>query len=98
MTSLREKLIEQIGLHTGWEESAVKLVDECILPTIAAQPTAEVEPSCDVVGQIKAYFARKAATPDQKGFEGYPRPPHSVAEELLLDALSALQQKPKRGQ
>lgn len=32
---LREKLIEAIGLYQGWEESAVKMVDECILPILS---------------------------------------------------------------
>lgn len=32
--SLRAKLIEAVSLHEGWEESAISLVDEAIVPVI----------------------------------------------------------------
>lgn len=40
LNDLREKLIESISVHQGWEESAVALVDEAIIPVIQ-QHTAE---------------------------------------------------------
>lgn len=32
--TLRADLIDAIGVYQGWEESAVKMVDECILPVL----------------------------------------------------------------
>lgn len=33
---LRLGLIDKIGIYQGWEESAVKMVDECIMPYLIA--------------------------------------------------------------
>lgn len=33
-SSLRSELIRAVAKHEGWEESAVVLVDEAIIPTI----------------------------------------------------------------
>lgn len=34
---LRHKLIEAIGVYQGWEEMAVAMVDECILPVLNSE-------------------------------------------------------------
>lgn len=34
MPKLRDALIEAVSLHQGWEESAVAMVDEAIMPVL----------------------------------------------------------------
>lgn len=33
---LRDRLISSVSLHTGWEESSVNMVDNCIFPALKA--------------------------------------------------------------
>ena len=39
---LRGLLIESVASHEGWEESAIALVDEAIMPLIRSHPTPDM--------------------------------------------------------
>lgn len=40
-TDLRTKLIDAVACHEGWEESAIAMVEETIMPIIRAQAIAD---------------------------------------------------------
>jgi hypothetical protein len=49
---LRNDLVEEIGLAMGWEESAVTLVDNTIMPVIARHPAPSAMSDKETVAEL----------------------------------------------
>lgn len=63
---LRGLLIEAVAVHQGWEESAIALVDEAIMPVIEAEkPTTARCQFCDAPdGYHQAHCKTNQIEPD----------------------------------
>lgn len=59
--ALRDKLIEVVAIHEGWEESAVALVDEAIMPVIQQHESDIIIENDRVCINGKWYFAMPVA-------------------------------------